>query len=639
MDVFQPDRRATGRARERMERRQRAPRAPHVRAGTGAAPDAPPTPPAEAVYHSDAFVPRTARRMRERQEVESVVTASYGTGGDKKRGDTVLSKIEIRLHDFVWRARRDLRIPLGIAAAFLLLVFLYVGSFVFTGRIFPNVWALGVNVGGMTVDDATAALEQVWDQQLQVRLIDRGEADSAAREWAMTPAALGLRLNARATAEAARAVGVSGVPFGYKLLPTLDIDVLRAQNALLDMTDLTKIVPYNAGYRWQADTLLGVEGTDGRFLDVAATMTRLQADVTGVVDSRTLDLAMTPVSPDILDPEPFLEQARALASQPFQIVGYDPFRDERILWSTDRDTFASWMQVGEGGLTLREEAFVPFLDAQTASLTAADPLRYLEPTDALDKLRGAIASGQNSVNFRIRYRTSTYAVQSGDSGYRMARRLGVPFYMLQQANPGRDWDQMLTPGELINMPSVDSVIPLDPIPNKRIVVNLDTQTLWAYENGELVFNWLISSGMDAYPTSPGIYQILSHDPLATGSSIELCGSNSCGSWDMNWFMGIYEVSPGLVNGFHGAVLLPNQTYMGNGTVGVEFTYGCVMSQDDKARLLYDWANEGTVVEILSNEFEPRSEIARRALALGQATAEGYIAPQIVALQESERPVG
>jgi hypothetical protein len=114
------------------------------------------------------------------------------------------------------------------------------------------------------------------------------------------------------------------------------------------------------------------------------------------------------------------------------------------------------------------------------------------------------------------------------------------------------------------------------------------------------------------PTSPGVYQILSHEETATGSSVTLCNEAGveCGVWTMNWFMGIYEVVPGLVNGFHGGVLLPNGTYLGGGSVGVPFTFGCIMSTDADAERLYNWADDGTVVEIISSEYAARSELAR-----------------------------
>jgi hypothetical protein len=143
-------------------------------------------------------------------------------------------------------------------------------------------------------------------------------------------------------------------------------------------------------------------------------------------------------------------------------------------------------------------------------------------------------------------------------------------------------------------------------------VDIDTQSLVAYENGQRVFSWLISTGISSAPTSPGIYQVLNHDELAMGSSYTLCGSQGCGQWKMYWFMGIYEVQPGLVNGFHGAVELPNGGYLGGGNVGEPYTFGCVMSLDANAKLLYDWAEDGTIVEIVSSEFPPQSALAQQA---------------------------
>jgi len=75
-------------------------------------------------------------------------------------------------------------------------------------------------------------------------------------------------------------------------------------------------------------------------------------------------------------------------------------------------------------------------------------------------------------------------------------------------------------------------------------------------------------------------------------------------------MGIYEVVPGLMNGFHGSVLLPDNSLLGDGNVGVPYTLGCVMSRNADAQLLYDWAEEGTIVEIISSEFEPQSDLGR-----------------------------
>ena len=109
---------------------------------------------------------------------------------------------------------------------------------------------------------------------------------------------------------------------------------------------------------------------------------------------------------------------------------------------------------------------------------------------------------------------------------------------------------------------------------------------------------------------------MDHNDTAFGSTFELCGQSGCGQWEMYWFMGIYEVVPGLMNGFHGAVLLPNGAYLGGGTVGYPYTYGCIMSENSNAEKLYHWAEDGTVVEIISSGFPPQSQLAREWLAQG-----------------------
>jgi LysM repeat protein len=572
MDIYQPDRRKKGRARERHAVRQQR------KTSAAVLPD-------EKPILSRA--PQTANR-----------------------GTVLLARAHIALRDLLWHARNNHWITFGIAGIGALAVLLWLGSFVLNGRIFPNVWALGMDVGGMTVEEAAAALQDHWSNDVTIRLYDQE------RSWDATPFSMGIALDAYATAEAARSLGLAGLPFGYAVQPLVTLDELTSQNYFLDLTEWSKILPYNAGYRWEGEQLIGVPGSDGRFLDIAATMAALQEHLPQVAEQRRLDLVMDPMPPEVRDPQPYLEQARRFASQSFVMHGYDPFRDERVSWTTDRETLTSWLEVGEDGLTLRAAPFATFVSAQTQLLKQTDPLRYLEPVDTMAKMQTAINTLQSEVYLRIRYESSIYSVQAGDTGYRIAAKIGIPFYQLEQANPGRNWEENLTIGERINLPSRDITMPLDPIPNKRIVVNINTQYMVAYENGEVVFDWYISTGMDHAPTAPGVFQILNHDPVASGGSYELCGAYGCSQWQMYWFMGIYEVFPGLVNGFHGGVLLPNGNYLGGGNVGRPYTYGCIMALNEDAELLYNWAEDGVVVEIINDSFQPVSEVARAMLQEG-----------------------
>jgi LysM repeat protein len=603
MNIYQPDRKprqnsARARAAARQRRQMATPRR------DSAQPDAPRVEvPADSTTYRVADVGGYIPRERLKEEVEQEYERAK-TRRPQNRYEVWKYRAKLARRDFWWRITRNTRIVPGIIAFCVLSVLLFAGVRATQGRIFPNVWAIGVNLDNLTVDEAAVALGRAW-ATMPITLVD------GARTWETTAPALGLRLDARKTAEAARSVGLAGIPFGYRLQPIVDLDVLTAQTFLLDMTETTRIDPYNAGYRWEGATLVGVPGSDGRFLDVARTMERFQNNLLSVVETGRLDLTMSVLRPEVVDPLPYLDRARALAAQQFNVLAYDPFTDEYLRWSPDRVTFASWLEAGTNSLTVRESTFGRYLEEKSREINEIDPIRFLEQTDSFANMRRAIANGATSVQLRVRYRSTTHTVRRGDSGYRISRTTGIPFYQIQQANPNRDWDKPLYVGEVINLPSRDITLPLEPVTNKRIIVNLDTQSMIAYENGQPVFEWQISSGMSSAPTFPGVYQILSHNEVALGSSYTLCSATGCGEWTMYWFMGIYETVPGLVNGFHGAVLLPNGQYLGGGNVGRPFTFGCVMSENSNAEALFRWADVGTIVEIISSEFQPQSGLARQ----------------------------
>jgi len=525
------------------------------------------------------------------------------------------------LQDAAWHIRHSLKAMQVIAGLIALLFIFFVASHAIAGRIYPNVWSLGVPLGDLTTGEAQQTLSTLWQSGTQIKLVD-GD-----RSWMVNPKDLGLGLDTTATVQNAHDVGMGGIPFGYTIMPVVSLDEFTAQNYLLNISDSVNINPYNAGYKWQGDQLDGVSGQNGRMLDIAKTLQVLKDNTAAVAASRQLTLVTDSLSPDVTNPAPYLDQAKALTSQPFQMVAYDPFTDEHLTFTTDRDTVTSWLEASPNGLTLRARLFQSFVDAQNNVLlgstntgvtaTAEDRLRYIEATEAADQVRRAIAVGAHEVDLRIRYHSTTYDVEAGDTGYRIGRKTGIPFYLIDQANPNLNWDH-LSVGDTINLPSRDLVLPMDPVPSKRIIVDLDNQTLTAYENGQQVFHWLISSGISSAPTYPGIFQVLSHNDTALGSSYNLCSSSGCGQWTMYWFMGIYEVTPGLMNGFHGAVLLPNGAYLGGGNVGAPYTYGCIMSENSNAQELYNWAQDGTVVEIISGEFQPQSDLGRAAEALAQA---------------------
>jgi lipoprotein-anchoring transpeptidase ErfK/SrfK len=87
-----------------------------------------------------------------------------------------------------------------------------------------------------------------------------------------------------------------------------------------------------------------------------------------------------------------------------------------------------------------------------------------------------------------------------------------------------------------------------------------------------------------------VFQVQSHEPNAYA-----------GNWDL-WmpnFMGIYQPVPTseFMNGFHGFPTRGSSQLLWTGDLGRRVTYGCILIHSDNAAALYDWAEEGVVVEI------------------------------------------
>jgi len=120
------------------------------------------------------------------------------------------------------------------------------------------------------------------------------------------------------------------------------------------------------------------------------------------------------------------------------------------------------------------------------------------------------------------------------------------------------------------------------------VISISQQRLWSYENGQLRTQSVISTGIARSPTMPGVFQIRSHEINAYASNWDL--------W-MPHFMGIYEASPGFMNGIHGLPLLSSGVRLWGNVLGSPASYGCIIMTLAEAEELYMWADEGTVVEI------------------------------------------
>ncbi len=123
---------------------------------------------------------------------------------------------------------------------------------------------------------------------------------------------------------------------------------------------------------------------------------------------------------------------------------------------------------------------------------------------------------------------------------------------------------------------------------KKIEVDLTKQRVIAYQNGQVVYRFVASTGKAPYVTRTGNFKIL--DKMATGAY-----STSMG-WGMPWWMGIYYAGSS-ENGFHGMARLRNGTVLSTSVLGRPATHGCIMLSDADARTLFNWAEIGIPVWI------------------------------------------
>jgi hypothetical protein len=122
--------------------------------------------------------------------------------------------------------------------------------------------------------------------------------------------------------------------------------------------------------------------------------------------------------------------------------------------------------------------------------------------------------------------------------------------------------------------------------SKYILVDISEQHMYVYEGEVLVYSFVASTGINN-ATRVGNFAVQSKIPNAYGSTWNI--------WMPNW-LGIYW-SGGLENGIHALPILPSGATLWEGYLGRPVSYGCVVLGTYESRLLYDWAEIGTPVEI------------------------------------------
>lgn len=459
-------------------------------------------------------------------------------------------------------------------------------------RVMPGVQVLGVELGGKSTIEATALLQQYWGTRTII--LDAGEST-----WTVTPPMLGIMLNAETTVQAAYQQGRSLATLagllqkgGVHISPAWSVSPAIAEANLLALRSQFDVPPVDASLRVVDGRVEALPALSGRALDVAATLAGLVQDPAQVINEGRLKLVMTPVQPAIVDVSAVVAQANQLLASPLSIRVYDPITDERQAWDVSPGVWGAWLSLGAAphdptqlDWELDVEEAQAFLTEQAATL---GPDRYLDLGEAVAALGAAIETHSPEVRVRVYHRERQHVVQAGETLSSIATRYGLPYPWIQEANPGMG--DVLYAGQVVVIPSPDVLLPLPVVEDKRVVVSLEQQRMWVFQNDALKWEWPVSTGISSSPTAPGVFQIQTHEPNAYASNWNL--------W-MPHFMGIYRPLPtsDFMNGFHGFPTREGSTLLWTGDLGHPVTYGCILISSENASALYEWAEAGVVVEV------------------------------------------
>jgi lipoprotein-anchoring transpeptidase ErfK/SrfK len=460
-----------------------------------------------------------------------------------------------------------------------------------TERIAPWVTVGPVQVGMLTVDDAALEINEFWNATPHFVVAD------GKNSWSVPPPNIGLWIDPLATARLAFDVGRDAGGFeellalaqehGYDVQPVVNfnrqlaLDVFNQLAGLVDVPAQDASLSHNDDGQWQA-----LPGQPGLGLDVQAAVDQLAGDPDGMLAGGVLQLSLNPVAPHIADLSSEINRIAAYYQKPLNLRAYDAITDELINWQVPQDLVSSWVVLddpyGEPYLKVDQEAFQRYLNEWQQSIGN----REIESMDAVDTLDDNWHSGED-FNLMLRHKPTEYTVQSGDNLVRIGFVVGMPYWKIQTANPGTSIYSVYA-GQVLTIPSKNEMLPLPVVVGKRIVISITDQHMWVYENWQLKSEHVISTGMSNSPTLPGVFQIQTHEINAYASNWDL--------WMPN-FMGIYEAVPGFMNGIHGLPLLSNGVRLWGNVLGRKASYGCIILDLQAGEDLYNWAENGVVVEI------------------------------------------
>ena len=461
--------------------------------------------------------------------------------------------------------RKDVKRKL-IKFSIILIVFgLVIGGFglytrAYADKMYPKVMVASVDIGGLTRGQAQAKLEAKIaelnnngpeitynDQTLQPKLDEMGVTFDINK---ILDQAFSYGRNSNLPEKIKENYQL--VRNGFKIEIKPQINQEQFDNYLSQLASVVEKNPVNAQLSISNGQTEMTSSEKGRGLD----KTKLKDDLTALINSgttsgkivmQTSDLAPTVTEEGTIEAKQQAE--KYIAAAPITVTF------EGSAWTADRSEIGSWIKFSEKGdklaATVSPGTYINWV-AKQVEIAPQD--REIE-----DGTGNVLAEGQDGRGADTNTLTAQIndALARGQSGSTFAlATFAIPREqktIFPHAQPGR-------------------------FTGRYIDVNLSEQTLYAFEGGTLVNQFLISSGLRSHPSPTGEFSVYGKDRSALMDGEDYYLPNVP---FISWFSGDYSI--------HGTYWHHN--------FGTPMSHGCINASTEDAEWLFGWDDIGTPVYI------------------------------------------
>lgn len=494
-----------------------------------------------------------------------------------------------------------LLLALTVAIIFCGWVFLQRIDRIYAGNIYPNVYLLGVELGGMTPEEATIALSQI-EAQANTGLLVLSDGE---QRWIHPWAEAGIQIDVPASVEEAYSAGRSGewreqlaLWFGYQTIaPKFTFNAETARSLINDVAAEASQPMADPTIQLENGEVVIIPGKPGRVVNVTQTLAQINNASSGIYNAGAANpqpwievpLIFEIVEPATPDTTGVKVQAETFLSKTLTIMAYDVISAETLTWETDRGTIASWLYLvtGENGEALVDVNRYQVQETLVNMAAEFEDGRGFRLDEATQQVFDAFINDQSEVYIYLTHPERTYEVEAGDTLTSLSAKFGMPPGLVAEANTDIDINH-LSVGQVIKIPSADVLTPYIPVPGKKIMINIAEQRMRVYENDALLHEWSVSTGIKDSPTHKGIFQVVDKNEKAYGSQWDL--------W-MPYFIAIYPAGGDVYNGIHELPILSNGQRLWEGSLGSPASFGCIILGIPEAETLYNWADIGVLVII------------------------------------------